>query len=361
MVAGNNGLIARTKKAVEMYKEAQKKEKDSLQNMEEYIISGTRGEDDPNIEITHTPTEWTNEKVTVTIKSKNENWKIRYKVGENGDWQDYSKEIELTENKDIYVRLIEGDKIQGTEKYRVANIDKLSPKELSVEITPEKTSISIHVNKAEDTEATEIYGKSEIKGYRFSKDNGDTWTEQQKDTDYTFDELYGDLGGQKYSIVVEVQDTAGNVKRETQEITTTCRNDAYYTETADELICTINGREYRKVNNIGAIASYVYADYNGTHPTMKGEVAPVLVSTDKSAVSYYTILGTVDYMASFEYYGTIYYIALLRHGYDGSPTVTETRFKPLYSSDNKFICIPEETDIETRTRIGKYFLDLYFN
>ena len=264
MVTGDNGLFKRTQVAVEMYKNAQEEEKKSLQDIEEYIIGGTVGEDDPNIEITQTPTEWTKEKVTVTIKSKNENWKIKYKEGEKGEWKDYEKEIEITENKEIYVRLLEGEKVQGAERYKVENIDKLSPEKLEVEMTPGKTSVSIEVKEAEDAEATETDGKSGIVGYRFSKDNGQTWTEKQKETNYTFNELYGDLGGQKYSIVVEIQDEAGNVKTETQEVTTTCRNDAYYTDTADELICTINEREYRKINDIGAIASYFYIDY-GNH------------------------------------------------------------------------------------------------
>ena len=134
--------------------------------------------------MSYTPTEWTKTPVTVTIETTEEKYILQYsKDGKN--WEDYSKEIKVEENGEIYARLRDKDgRTGGTIKGKISNIDRLAPEEVEIRrITQNTNSIEIEA-KAEDKEATEKDGKSGIAKYYFSIDEGKTWEPEkgQKET-----------------------------------------------------------------------------------------------------------------------------------------------------------------------------------
>ncbi len=93
--------------------------------------------------------------------------------------------------------------------YKIDNIDKLPPKDFEGRIT-NKTSNSITVEgTTTDAEATQTDGSSGIRGYKFSKDNGASWTEEQSEGRYTYGRL---ASSTQYNILIKAIDNAGNEK-----------------------------------------------------------------------------------------------------------------------------------------------------
>lgn len=173
---------------------------------------------------------------------------------------------------------------------RTLNVDKTAPK---LEIKTTKTTKSITVTAISEDEDSGIYG------YRFSKDNGKTWTEYQESAEYTFDDLYGDLGGTTHNIKVQVKDNAGNVN-EVSKTEKTSTDTKYFTNTKNDLLCTIAGRNYYKNDSTNAIVGMIY--WTGT--TGNKWTSPFLVSTSIEGVKYYT---TYDYEIKTEGIGEITY------------------------------------------------------
>jgi len=81
-------------------------------------------------------------------------------------------------------------------------IDNKAPAISKLEATPTTNSITATVT-ATDNATTD----SGIKGYRFSKDNGTTWTTQQTSAQYKFEKLTQNT---TYNVLVEVEDKTGN-------------------------------------------------------------------------------------------------------------------------------------------------------
>ena len=194
---------------------------------------------DGDIKFTYIPEEPTNQNVKVKIEVNTtaiKNPTIQYKT-ENEEWKEYKQEIEVEKNCDIYVRLqsIEGNSTVATGT--IANIDKLEPKEFTPKVTATSNSIEIEA-KAEDQEKTEEYACSGIEGYKFSKDNGNTWTEEyQESGTYKFEKLTQNT---TYSIVVEAKDKAGNTKQAkisagTGEVEGIQTGDVVFTSTPSEI------------------------------------------------------------------------------------------------------------------------------
>ena len=164
-----------------------------------------------DIKFTYVPEEPTNGNVKVKIEVNTtamSDYTIQYKT-ENEDWKEYTQEIEIEKNCDIYARLqsIEGTSVVATGT--IANIDKLEPKEFTPKVTATSNSIDIEA-KTEDQEKTKDNACSGNIEYRFSKDNGSTWTEYQGSGNYTYTKLTQNT---TYSIVVEAKDRAGNTKQ----------------------------------------------------------------------------------------------------------------------------------------------------
>lgn len=161
-----------------------------------------------DIKFTYIPEEPTNKNVKVKIEVNTtamENPTIQYKT-EDEDWKEYTQEIEIEKNCDIYARLqsIEGNSTVATGT--IANIDKLNPKEFTPKVKVTTNSIEIEAN-TEDQGKTEEYACSGIEGYKFSLDNGNTWTDYQTSGNYEFKKLTQNT---TYNIIVEAKDRAGN-------------------------------------------------------------------------------------------------------------------------------------------------------
>ena len=185
--------------------------------MEETRYLGNNEEDieedinDTVITIKKVPDYWTRDKVKVSITASSGNVEIEYKLND-GSWQDYNGEIEIEDNNTkIIARAVNNQGETGQEKEEtITNIDRLPPLDYIPVVTPGKNELRV-VAKTNDQEATAVDGKSDIKGYYFSNDNGSTWTDLQTEETYTFENLQV---GRSYQIKVKAIDNAGNEKEE---------------------------------------------------------------------------------------------------------------------------------------------------
>ncbi len=185
--------------------------------MEETRYLGNNEEDieedinDTVITIKKVPDYWTKDKVKVSITASSGNVEIEYKLND-GSWQDYNGEIEIEDNNTkIIARAVNNQGETGQEKEEtITNIDRLPPLDYIPVVTPGKNELRV-VAKTNDQEATNVDGKSDIKGYYFSNDNGSSWTDLQTEGTYTFGNLQV---GRSYQIKVKALDNAGNEKEE---------------------------------------------------------------------------------------------------------------------------------------------------
>ncbi len=143
-------------------------------------------------QITKTPTNWTNGAVTVRMTNTATDYKIQYSK-DNSSWQMYTGDIIVENNNEtIYARLYKEDRKQATESIntQITNIDRLQPNISAPVLVEGIDTIKITVT-ATDKEATGTDGKSGIRGYKFSKDGGSSWTEEQTSNVYTLQEQMG--------------------------------------------------------------------------------------------------------------------------------------------------------------------------
>ena len=192
--------------------------------VETTTINGTTEEEIilPNpaekIQITKTPTNWTNGAVTVRMTNTATDYRIQYSK-DNSSWQMYTGDIIVENNNEtIYARLYNEDRKQATESIntQITNIDRLQPNISAPTLVEGIDTMKITVT-ATDKEATGTDGKSGIRGYKFSKDGGSSWTEEQTSNVYTFGRL---TPGASYRIKVKAIDNAGN-EIDSQEVTGT--------------------------------------------------------------------------------------------------------------------------------------------
>ena len=99
----------------------------------------------------------------------------------------------------------------------IDKIDTEKPNEFEPIVEAGSNSIKITV-EATDKEQTNESACSGIAGYRFSKDNGVTYTKWQEEKVYTFTELEK---GTTYNIKIQVKDYAGNVTEKEISVETT--------------------------------------------------------------------------------------------------------------------------------------------
>ena len=168
------------------------------------------------INFTKVPDGWTRGPVRVEIVTNEQGYGIEYSTDGNS-YARYSTPVEISENKTIYARLTKEGKTGKSATYAVDNIDRLQPKEFTVNIQGKTTNSIIVEGNAIDAEKTATDGSSGIRGYRFSKDGGNSWTEEQATGTYTFNGLNS---GASYQIKIKAIDKAGN-EIETTAITET--------------------------------------------------------------------------------------------------------------------------------------------
>ena len=270
-----------------------------------------------NITFTYSPSSWTNGSVKVTAALKDMTSSYTLKITDSNPvgaskqtalgWANAGTGITVSSNKAVYAVLIDNEgQIGAAAAGNVDKIDKTKPRNITI-ATGTVTTSSIEVTVGAEDIAGTNEKASGIKEYRFSSDNGNTWSNYQTSANYTFKDLIKGFGA-TYNIKVEVKDNAGNSAIESKNLSTSL-DSGYIIENAGTELIRYNWDQsgtgtYRiltKTNSGKAIAGICYID---------GAVAPVVVSTDVNAVSYCTTDSgdrVFTSTGSIEWGGTKYY------------------------------------------------------
>ena len=163
------------------------------------------------------PNRWTRGQVRVEISTREQGYGIEYSL-DGSKYTSYSAPIEVSENRIIYARLTKNGKAGKSATYNVDNIDRLQPKEFAVNIQGKTTNSIVVEGNTTDAEGTQTDGSSGVRGYRFSKDGGSNWTEEQTSGTYVFTGLNA---GVNYQIKIKAIDNAGNERETTVKNETT--------------------------------------------------------------------------------------------------------------------------------------------
>lgn len=162
---------------------------------------------DENTKFIKTPESWTNGNVTVTAQTKMTGYTIQTSQDKE-NWKNIAYQI-VEKNGKVYARLSDGYNSGKVYETDITNIDKLAPNTFTPTATSTTKSITVTASTT-DAAAANGSGSSGIAGYRFSKDNGSTWTAYQNKGEYTWDKLQQTTN---YTIKVEAKDNAGNVRQ----------------------------------------------------------------------------------------------------------------------------------------------------
>lgn len=163
---------------------------------------------DENTKFIKTPESWTNGNVTVTAQTKMTGYTIQTSQDKE-NWKNIAYQI-VEKNGKVYARLSDGYNSGKVYETDITNIDKLAPNEFTPTATSTTKSITVIAKNVTDAAAANGSGSSGIAGYRFSLDNGSTWTAYQNKGEYTWDKLQQTTN---YTIKVEAKDNAGNVRQ----------------------------------------------------------------------------------------------------------------------------------------------------
>ena len=197
--------------------------------------------------ITHTPTEWTKNNVTVSITSDHLDYKYLYKI-DNGEYKEYTGEFTVSENCVVVAKSVKENVESEIITHEITNIDKIAPTINEVqEENVTVNSFDIRV-KAIDTES----GLKEVRIYKneelmISRTYESKLNEEKE-------EIYSMTGLEEnttYKIKVELIDKVGNISKvEEKEVTTLKRiikariigrnNNLYETEEEYELFESLN-------------------------------------------------------------------------------------------------------------------------
>ena len=162
---------------------------------------------DENTKFIKTPESWTNGNVTVTAQTKMTGYTIQTSQDKE-NWKNIAYQI-VEKNGKVYARLSDGYNSGKVYETDITNIDKLAPNTFTPTATSTTKSITVTASTT-DAAAANGSGSSGIAGYRFSLDNGSTWTAYQNKGEYTWDKLQQTTN---YTIKVEAKDNAGNVRQ----------------------------------------------------------------------------------------------------------------------------------------------------
>ena len=312
------------------------------------FVVGANTEQANKITITIDKEGWTNEDVTATITYPDVTTSSTRKAGYgttlvNAQTASSSAtapttSVTVSENGYVYAEATDAAGNKVTASLQVTNIDKTAP---SLSISTTTTTRSITVT------ATAQDSLSGISGYRFSKDNGNTWTAYQTSSTYTFDDLYGNVAGTSHNITVQVKDKIENTNT-VSKIVSTSKNTTYYTQTANDLLCTIGGRNWYKSNDTDAIAGVLYR--KGTDGDW---TCPILVSTSIEGVKYYT---THDYSVQTDDIGTVVYGGVTYYYSSSGQSMPDASYTSKYKMLNS-----TSTRYTSMEQAAQELLRLYYN
>ena len=197
--------------------------------------------------ITHTPTEWTKNNVTVSITSDHSDYKYLYKI-DNGEYKEYTGEFTVSENCVVVAKSVKENVESEVTTHEITNIDKIAPTINEVQeenVTVNSFDIKV---KAIDNES----GLKEVRIYK-NEELMISRTYESKLNEEK-DEIYSMTGLEEnttYKIKIELIDKVGNISEtEEKEVTTLKRiikariigrnNNLYETEEEYELFESLN-------------------------------------------------------------------------------------------------------------------------
>ncbi|MBR2712435.1 MAG: InlB B-repeat-containing protein, partial [Bacilli bacterium] len=156
--------------------------------------------------ISHTPTEWTNNSVTVTITSSHNDYTYMYKIG-NGSYQAYSEPFVVSDNCDITAYSVKTNISSVEEEHEIDNIDKINPLinyYEGEEITP--TSIKIKIKIKDNESGIKLYKVYLDNTLLFTSNEYITNLNEEKTEEYTIGSLEQIT---TYNVKVEIEDKVG--------------------------------------------------------------------------------------------------------------------------------------------------------
>ena len=171
--------------------------------------------------ISHTPTEWTNGNVIVTITSDHNDYTYMYKIN-GGTYQSYTAPFEVSENSDITAYSVKTNISSVEEEHEIDNIDKINPLinyYEGEEITP--TSIKIKIKIQDNESGIKLYKVYLDNTLLFTSNEYITNLNEEKTEEYTIGSLEQTT---TYNVKVEIEDKVGNTSEETKQITTTAKH-----------------------------------------------------------------------------------------------------------------------------------------
>lgn len=175
----------------------------------------------PVPEVTHVPTAWTNQNVTVRITAPEgfEDYDIEYSIDDSTEWRVYSQTFEIEQNCTIHARLSADDNKGQAVDHEITNIDKVNPE------FAETPTYEIQNNTA-IIKANVTDNLSGIVEYGIRKDNYSGYTkytcENTLATELTFEDAHEsgtyeiyikDAAGNSNTITIEVEIPIHNVAR----------------------------------------------------------------------------------------------------------------------------------------------------
>ena len=325
----------------------------------ELIVEQTTGKigdlTEANAKFTYSPSTWTNGNVIATVFTDVTGFIIQTSKDGN-TWSNTTSQT-MSVNGPVYARLWDGTNAGGMLAGNVTKIDKEAPKSFTPTTSSTTNSITVVANTTDQTK-TPTNGESGMEGYRFSKDEGKTWTEWQTNGTYKFNDMLKDINGSTYNIVVQAKDKAQNITTSTIVQATTAKNMEYYINEKDKLLATIlndqdaNTRLFFKDSSDGAIVAMAYTQVENSSPDgIKFDnftwLHPILVSTTENGAKYYGDSRDEWYNQSmndiydFEYKGVKYYCSSMTGwvvmGYNNEFfSRYTTTFKTLNESTNPY-------------------------
>ena len=304
-INGENGILSKAKLAKEKTIKEQDNEYNILDGYQEKIndIVGSRNIKDEKSEIIQAVefeinnVEAKSIKVHINPTSVNNEKILGYHIISQSIDNPEDVKSEMTKQVDIDIENL----IPATDyKIYVAAYDyynnvryseiKTYTTNMEIKVQSETSSIKISVDKPNCLKGT-------IK-YAYKINNGE-YTDFKTENEYKFENIYSDVTGVECTLSVKAQDESGREINTSIKAKTGVKNNMLVNNSS-KVLATIGGRNYYKRNNIPAIAGIgIIQGYKGVF----------FISTDKSAVTYYTSYAYRDMesIGSINYNGIEYY------------------------------------------------------
>lgn len=164
-----------------------------------------------NIKINPSTTEWTNSNIQVDVEWGYDNIKKEISIDNGVTYNDYVGSFEIEKNTTIIAKLtIDNEEV--TKELKITNIDKLEPKNFTPTVSDNVSSTELVINaNTIDAEATEEYGCSGIKKYKYFVYQGENEIFISQLVDTISLNVSGLISGKDYDIYVQAYDYAGNI------------------------------------------------------------------------------------------------------------------------------------------------------